>query len=228
MTIQDNINHQNVELWNELNSQFDFKLIYSRKEISWRVNIEKRPIEIYTPSKEPDIPSFTHELLHIYIHTKGMSTDRDLLNSIYGTGSFSILTTNALFGKIHNFCSHTKMFPYFVNMGFEESSFIADRVKFSKMSYFILRIMFLFNRTRPHAVADYIGHSMALLNDNETANKKHTLKSLNRLKKMNPSLFEIIEDFNKKWRNSEDLNLAYYFQEFDNELNEWLIENKLL
>ena len=194
----------------------------------WRVNSEIRPIEIYTSSKTADIPSFTHELLHVYIETKGMSTDRDLLNSMYGTDSFQILTKNALFARIHNYCSHTKMFPYFVKMGFDESLFIADRIKFSSMSYYILKLMFLFKKTKPLAVTDFIGHSMALFNDNESANEKNTKKSLNKLKKLKPSLFKIIEDFNMRWRNSDDLNLAFYFQEFDNELDEWLIENKIL
>jgi hypothetical protein len=228
LKLQDNINNQNLGLWNELNSQFDFRLIYSENEISWRVNSEKRPIEIYTSSKTANIPSFTHELLHVYIEAKGMSTDKELLNCIYGTDSFQILTNNALFATIHNYCSHTKMFPYFVKMGFDESLFIADRIKFSRISYLILRIMFLFKKTRHLAVTDFIGHSMALFNDNESANKNNTRKSLNKLKKLNPSLFKIIEDFNIRWRNSIDLNLTFYFQEFDNKLDEWLIENRIL
>jgi hypothetical protein len=228
MKLEENINNQNIELWNELKSQFDFKLIYSENEISWRVNNEKRPIEIYTSSKTPDIASFTHELLHVYIESKGMSTDRELLNSMCGTDSIQILTTDALFARIHNYCCHTKMFPYFVEMGFEENSFIADRIKFGNSSYYILRIMFLFKKTRALAVTNFIGHSVALFNDNETANRKNTLKSLKRLKKLNPSLFKIVEDFNNRWRNSNEFNLAEYFQKFDNELNDWLIENKIL
>lgn len=228
MTLQDNLNHQNIELWNELNSQFDFKIVYSENEISWKVNNEMNPIEIYTSSKTPDIPSFTHELLHVYIESKGMSSDKDLLNSMYGTDSFQILTTNALFARIHNYCCHTKMFPYFKEMGFEENSFIADRIKFSTASYYLLRIMFFLKKTLALAVTDFIGHTMALFNDNESANRKNTLKSLKKLEKLNPSLFKIVEDFNIQWRNSEDLNLAYYFQEFDNDLNDWLIQNKIL
>ena len=228
MTIQDNLNHQNIDLWNELSSQFDFRLVYSEKEISWRVNNETDPIEIYTSSKEPDLPSFTHELLHVYIESKGMSSGRDILNSMYGTDSFQILTSNGLFARIHNYCSHTKMFPYFKEMGFDESTFIADRIKFGAVSYYILRIMFSFKKTLPLAVTDFIGNTMALFNDNESANQQNTLKSLKKLQKINPSLFKIVEAFNIRWRNSEDFNLSYYFTEFDNELNEWLIENKIL
>lgn len=228
MTLHDNINHQNIKLWNELNSQFDFKLIYSEKEISWRVNSETNPIEIYTSSKTPEIPSFTHELLHIYIESKGMSTDRNLLHSIYGKKSSQILTRNALFAQIHNCCSHTKMFPYFIEMGFAERAFIADRIKLRNINYYILRIGFSFKKTLSLAVTDFISHTTALFNDNEFANRKNIIKSLKKLQKLNPSLFKIVEKFNVRWRNSEDVNLAYYFQEFDNELNEWLIENKIL
>lgn len=229
MTLQDNLNSQNIELWNELNSRFDFKLIYSEKETSWRVNTETNPIEIYTSSQTQDIPSFTHELLHVYIiESKGMSSARDVLNSMYGTESFKILTTNGLFAKIHNYCSHTKMFPYFKKMGFDESSFLADRIKFRTIDYYILRIMFSLKKTLRLAVTDFIGNVTALFSDNELANRKNTLKSLDKLQKLNPSLFKIVEGFNIQWKNSEDLNLAHHFQKFDNELNEWLIDNKIL
>lgn len=228
MTLEDNINSQNIELWNELNSKFDFKLIYSKDEISWRVNTERDPIEIYTSSKTPNIPSFTHELLHVYVESNGMSSDRDILNSIYGKDSFQILTNNALFARIHNYCSHTKMFPYFIKMGFEERDFIADRIKLSFISYYILKIMLKSKKSKETVITDFIGHTMALFNDNETANKKATTRSLNKLKKLNPTLFKIIEDFNIDWRNSENLNLSYYFEIFDNNLNDWLVENKIL
>jgi hypothetical protein len=228
MTLQDNINHQNIKLWEELSSQYNFKLVYSKKEISWRVNSEKNPIEIYTNSQIPDIPSFTHELLHVYIESKGMSSVRDLLNSIYGTESFNILTTNALFTHIHNFCCHTKMFPYFIEMGLAEDKFLAGKIKLGKFNYLILRIMFSFKRISPLAVTDFIGYSMSLFNDNETINRINTMKSLNKLKRLNPSLFEIVEDFNVRWKNSENLNLALYFKDFDFNLNEWLIKNKIL
>lgn len=228
MTLKDNLNNQNIELWNKLSSQFDFKLIYTEKETSWRVNTETDPIEIYTSSKTANIPAFTHELLHVYIESKGMSSDRDVLNSMYGTDSFQILTKNALFARIHNYCSHTKMFPYFKEMGFDEYKFLNGRIRFGTFSYYILRIMFSFKKTLGLAVTDFIGNTMALFNDNESTNRKNTLNSLRKLQKLNPSLFKIVEDFNVEWRNSEDLNLAYYFQNFDNELNEWLMENKIL
>ena len=184
MTIEDNINHQNIELWNELNSQYKFKLIQSKDEISWRVDTEKNPIEIYTSSSEPDIPSFTHEILHVYIESKGMSTDRDILNSMYGAASFLILTSNALFARIHNYCCHTKMFPYFLKMGFDESTFLEGRIQFGKLSYYSLRLMFLFKKTTSLAVTDFIGHTMALFNDHESANGLNTKKSLEKLRKL--------------------------------------------
>ena len=88
--------------------------------------------------------------------------------------------------------------------------------------------MFFFKKTLKFAVTDFIGHTMALLNDHEQANKLNTLKGLKKLQKLNPSLFKIVEDFNIQWQNSEDLNLAYYFQEFDDNLEKWLIENEIL
>jgi len=227
MTLQDNLNNQNIELWNQLNSQFDFRLIYSDKEISWRVNTESNPIEIYTSSKTPNIASFTHELLHVYIESKGMSSSKDVLHSIFGSDSFQILTTKALFAKIHNYCSHTKMFPYFIKMGFAENLFLSDRISINILDYNILKVMFSVKKTGAMAVTDFIGNTMALFNDNDLANRKYTLKSIANLQKLNFSLFKIVEDFNIQWRNSEDLNLALYFKEFDNALNKWLVENKI-
>lgn len=227
MTFNDNINDQNVGLWNELKDRYDFKLIYSPREISWRVNTETNPIEIYTSNKTPNIPAFTHELLHVYIESKGMSTSKDILHSMCGHDSFQILTSKGLFAKIHNYCSHVKMFPYFKEMGFHENSFLFDRIKLAYLDYQLLRLTFSFKITLEYAVTKFIGHSIALFNDVELANKPRTLISLEKLRRLKPGLFKIIEDFNLQWRQSDSLDLAYFFVEFDNKLNNWLIENKI-
>src|SRR5690606_12520913 len=124
-------------------------------------------------------------LLHVYIEYNGMSTDGDLINSIYGDESFEILTTNALFARIHNWCCHTKMFPYFIKMGFDDSSFISDRIKMGFGSYLLLKLQFLSTKISKMAVVDFIGHTMALLSDIEIANQVNTLKSLSKLQKLN-------------------------------------------
>ncbi|NRR93580.1 hypothetical protein HSX10_18580 [Winogradskyella undariae] len=52
-------------------------------------------------------------------------------------------------------------------------------------------------------------------------------KYLKKLQKIKPNLFKIISDFDKKWNESTDLNLATTFLNFEYELNEWLIKNKI-
>jgi hypothetical protein len=225
LNIEQNINHQNLELWNELNDHFEFRLIYSPSEYSWRVNTENNPIEIYTSSKTPNIPAFTHELLHVYLELKGMSTPKDLLNSIYGNCSFKVLTQNALIARIQNYCSHLKMYPYFERMGFHEGLFLANPIRLSKLSYFILKLRFANKNIKTWPITDFIGHSVALLNDVDSANIIHTEKSILKLRKLKPSLFKIIEDFIIYWKSAETFNLALFFSGFDKELNEWLIEN---
>lgn len=227
LNIEDYINHQNISIWNEIKDEYEFRIECIPKEISWRVTIEDGLVTFITPNKKINIPSFTHELLHVYIENLGMSTAKDLLQSIYGDHSFEVLTQNDLFAKIHNFCSHKKMYPYYKEMGFSENSFLSSRAKLRLLDVFFLKLHSKLDVTKQNAVMDFIGYGVSLYNDIGKQNIQTNEKSLHKLKRIEPSLYRIIENFNQKWEESSDLNLAKIFIEFDKNLDGWLIKQRI-
>ena len=141
MEIGQYINEKNRKIWNELSSIYQIEILYNPKESSWRIDTEDSVCKkIITPTKRLEIDSFTHELLHLYIDNLGMSTPNEILHSMYGERSFNVLTKKGLFAIIHNFCSHKKMFPYYVEMGFSEERFVSKPAKIGFISYLIIKM----------------------------------------------------------------------------------------
>lgn len=50
-------------------------------------------------------------------------------------------------------------------------------------------------------------------------------KSLNKLKKLQPKLYEIADKFDKNCEEQNDLNLLLPFNEFKSDLKYWLVKN---
>ena len=180
MDIENFINEQNQGIWNELNAIYQIKLLFDPTEPSWRIKTEGNYITIITPTKKLEIASFTHELLHLYVDNLGISTPKEILYSISGEKSFLILTQNGLFDKIHNFCSHKKMFPYFIEMGFNENSFLSKWANFGCISYWITKMQL--NQKYAIGVTNYIGFTISLQNNIGQAKKDYNLKKLRKLK----------------------------------------------
>ncbi len=226
MEIHKYINDQNRALWTELKVLYQIELVYDPNEWSWKTDSDNELVKrIITPNRRIEISSFTHELLHVYIDHLGMSTSEDMLHSIYGGLSFNVLIKNGLFAKIHNFCSHKKMFPFYQKMGFPENEFVSYPAKLSFLSYLSLRSKLKTKQTI--GITDYIGNVLALLNNMGESKETYNKKKLNKLKRLCPSLYSIIERFDALWISSENLDLTIPFKLFDADLNQWLDENKI-
>ncbi|MEQ8237931.1 MAG: hypothetical protein RIA69_01895 [Cyclobacteriaceae bacterium] len=226
MKIQDYINEQNESIWKELSQSYKIELIHEPKEWSWKINTEDPWIKkIITPTREIEISSFSHELLHLYIDHMGMTTPKEILHSIYGELSFQVLTKNGLFSILHNFCSHKKMFPFFIEMGFNEKDFISFPAKFGYLTRLTLKSKMI--QKQAVGVTDFIGNTLALMNNMGSSNEKYNSKKLKKLNAISSSLFSIIEVFDQSWANTSDYDIIPSFIIFEQELNEWLINNKI-
>jgi hypothetical protein len=224
LKIDNYINDQNRKIWNDLSSKYTIELLYNPKEFSWKINTEDSHRKIITtPTKKVEIDSFTHELLHLYIDDLGMSTPKEILYSINGQQSFDILTKKGLFSIIHNFCSHKKMFYYYIEMGFSEDKFVSSPAKFGFFTYLSLKRKIKNNLEE--GITDFIGNAIALFNNMGHKKAEYNSKKLAQLKKLSPNLFEIVEKFDQEWNDLENFNFLIPFKNFNNELEVWLEEN---
>ncbi len=224
----DYITTQNQRIWDQLKNAYSFHLFYDPLEYSWKQKIENGIVTIVTPTLEIEYHSFTHELLHAYLDFMGISSYDELLYGVTGIHSFEILVDSNLIGSIYNFCSHKKMFPYYKSMGFSEYLFVKERTNFSWKDVLAIKLLFVFKRTKPTAVNQFIGHSLALMNNIVEEDKSKCRKFLKGLKLIKPSLYKIVENFDKDWDNSQNLDLASNFLDFEQKLDEWLIKKRII
>jgi hypothetical protein len=225
--IEKYINSQNHKIWNELKNEYSFQLIYDPKEYSWMGKTENSNAIIVTPTEEIEFHSFTHELLHIYLDYLGISKLDELVYGITGEHSSEVLIENHLTSIIYNYCSHRKMFPYYNGMGFSDDLFVQDRIEFNGYNLMEIKVLFLFEKTRVKGVNQFIGQSLSLMNNVRTEDKSKCDKYLKKLSKIKPDLYKIIADFDLSWTQSNILDLATVFLDFENKLNDWLLANKI-
>ncbi len=211
------INFQNQQIWNELKQKYTFLLFHDTSEYSWGVKVEGNLVYIVTLDRNINHASFTHELLHVYLDHLGLPKCFELMHSISGIFSFSVLTANNLISHIYNFCSHKKMYTYFKEMGFSEYDFVNERISFNDED-----LGYLKERLDNKDYNDFIGHSLSLLNNVVEEDNLKVMRYLSSLKDLNHGLYSIVERFDTNWNNSVDLNLIDIFSGFEIELDDWI------
>ena len=227
-SIQNYINSQNQKIWDELKPNYIFELIYNPLEYSYASKTEGNLASIITPTSQIDIDSFTHELLHVYMDYLGLSPYPDLIYSIQGINSMGIMVLESdLIAHLYNFCSHKKMFPLYREMGFSEYRFVESRISFSGNDLNYIKNGFMSNGKQAEYIHQFIGHTLALMNNVVEEDEEKCRKYLYELKQINSELYKIIEDFDNDWNTSNDLNLLEDFLVFEKRLDEWLEKSNL-
>lgn len=226
--IEKYVNSQNEKIWNELRSQYIFQLTYNPFETSWASKTDGNFAHIITPNLDIDFDSFTHELLHVYMDYLGLSAYPDLINGIMGENSMGILVVESdLISHLYNFCSHKKMFPYFKQMGFSEYNFVESRISFNDNDLNFIKNGFNLRGKQSQFIDQLIGYSLALMNNVVEEDKSKCEIYLAELKKINPELFKIVEDFDNEWKDCKHLNLLEVFLKFEEKLENWLVKQNL-
>lgn len=222
--IQNYVNGQNRQLWENLNRKYLIKLFHDEKEYSWLVQKKDGIYQIICPNLTVNYSSFTHELLHIYIEDLGM-TDYDSFSKTYKNdplfGGFLFV---GLFGYIHNFSCHKKMFPYFEKLGFSEYDFVKERINYSLKRHYKIYIFMKLRRLRMFGIEQFLGNFFALKNNVVTEDKLKCSRFLNKLRKIEPELYDIADKFDSEWELRQDFNLITPFEEFKIDLRNWLIK----
>lgn len=222
------INYQNRQIWEEIKLHYNFILTYNPLEKSWSCTTEDLIAEIITPTKEIDYEAFTHELLHIYLDFLGLSKYPDFIYNIMGENSFGILVVeSSLISALYNFCSHKKMYPYFKQMGFSEYRFVNARIYFNDLDLNYIRNGFLSNGKQSKYIDQFIGHTLSMMNNVVEEDKVHCEKYLQKLKEVDEELYRIVEEFDREWEYSKDLDLLSIFLIFEKKLDDWLIMRNL-
>lgn len=226
--IENYINSKNRVIWEEVKSKYHFKLVLDLSEFSWASKVEGNFATIVTPHLNIDFDSFTHELLHVYFDFLGLTPYPTLIHTTNSLNSLGILVIESeLISHLYNVCSHKKMFTVYKELGFSEYNFVDARISFNDNDVNYIRNGFSSTGKQSEYIHQFIGHTLSLMNNVVEEDKTRCSKYLSILKSVNPELFEIVYNFDKSWENATDLDLLKFYSLFDQELDNWLVNNNL-
>lgn len=225
LNIKKYINHRNQKLYDELSMVYDIKLFLDPKLNSWSVD-NNEPI-IRTPKDDLNIASFTHELLHIYLDSLGLTPKVDIYYKVFNIAVLQSINRAMLFDHIYNVSSHKKMYPIFRKLGFQDKDFVKNNGHFfNRLDYFIIKICKKSNMFPKLWISQFIGHFFSLKNDIIADNREYNRKYLYKMAKLDKSLYKIIYDFDSKWTKQTNLECRGNYLELSDNLYKWLKINK--
>lgn len=119
------IDHRNQKLWDSLSGSFDITLQFHDSN-EYACYYRSKVAIMYIPVSYYSIPSFTHELLHLYLDSKNIYIGAYLKLRFKANDSLVTTFTDDLLDHISNTLDHSKMLPLFLRLGFERNDFLYD------------------------------------------------------------------------------------------------------
>ena len=190
---------------------------------SWGIENDKPNIK--TPKDDGDIPSFTHELLHLYMDHLGMTSKRFIFENIMSV-TVLLFLNRFMFDHLYNISSHKKMYPYFRGMGFKDVDFVKKTNSFfTQFDFTIIKICKRLNIFSKLYVSQFIGHTLSLMNDVVEVRRDQDRRFLYKLSRLDRELYKVIYLFDSKWSRQEDLNCQDNFYELSNGILKYLFRH---
>ena len=238
MDVDGLLDSRNIELWDNLKSDWDIKVEVGDYD-SPGVFTKNETAIIYMPKNQLNVPSFTHELLHVFLHAKGARIGNYITLYVREKLRLKNVLSENLIDHIGNCLSHIKMLPMFIQMGFDKRDFLSDyhinklndtvidelKRNFKKKSLFGNPY---FSKTY---VDLYIGKYFAAKSCPNT--DFDYSKGLHQLKMLNSELYSILDNLMNKWidfdvNEIEDPLSPYIDMQFEfvDEIENWLKSNK--
>jgi len=119
------IDNRNKQLFEELKSVHTIDVQFENRN-DYSCFSKGNHSTIYIPKFDKKPPSFTHELLHIYLRTKKVFIGAAFKICINDSDVLKNYFDDHLIEHVGNTLDHVKMFPQFIQLGFNQSEFITD------------------------------------------------------------------------------------------------------
>jgi hypothetical protein len=119
------LDNRNLELWNRLNSRYKILLALSPDK-TYSSFVKGETATIFVPLDDYCADSFTHELLHIYLHSKEVFIGAHIKLIVRSNHILSQIINEDLGDHISNCLEHEKMFPIYLQLGYDKKKLISD------------------------------------------------------------------------------------------------------
>lgn len=120
------VDNRNSTLLKELEKNYSIKVELVDNTLEYGCYSINHSSTIYVPKSNICSDSFTHELLHIYLRSKGIFIGARLKRKTQNSEILSQIYTEPLLDHIGNCLDHIKILPIYLNLGFERSKFLID------------------------------------------------------------------------------------------------------
>jgi hypothetical protein len=133
------IDSRNSDLWNFINANHSVQIEIEDSN-QYRVVTKNNQSIIYVSLENQNPASFTHELLHIFLHLKNVPIGGAIKLSIRNSPRLKDLISEELLEHINNCIEHVKMLPLFLAMGYAVGDFLAD-YSHNKLTYLEIELL---------------------------------------------------------------------------------------
>lgn len=197
------LDERSTKLWETLNSLFSIDVFYHN---IYKVYAIGNTVIMFVPSdSKPCVESFAHELLHLHVRSTKTYINGALSHSFNESSVLSSIFSEQLIQHIANTLEHIKMYPIYLEMGYDQKLFISDfdKPKLTSADIVSIRNNFrkkgLFHKVvyKASAIDFYIGKFFAAKAcPNPSFNYSAHLRELLEL---DSSLYVILNEFWQGW-----------------------------
>lgn len=229
------IDKRSEVIWKEVNNHFNISLEFHGEPNYRCYSIGKTAI-LYVTRDSYNKDYFAHEILHIYLETKGINIGSYLILRFKENSLLLDIFSIPLLEHISNILDHIKMFQLYMNMGFDRKKFILDyhEPKCTEHEINLITLFINSNLGLWKISADaFLGKFFAIKGcPNNAINYTSFLNELNQIDTV---LFKILDDFWNTWLafdiekyNIRDYNYWDLCDNFYTALNAWAINKTAL
>jgi len=185
-------------------------------------------VSIIAGNDFPNVESFSHEMLHLYLFANGFNAFGLTLYAFFERLKVNLHDPTDVINGILNAIAHCKMLPIFIDeLKMKEELFFSSSKKFVDNE----RIVSLIVRQRnlPNNPPLYFTEFIRCFFDLRYHFQDKLDNSYNlytkKLKVLDPALFHILDDNCKKWEYSSGFDNTDFFHNVYEQLNDYLMAN---
>lgn len=226
------IDFRNEKIWNQINENYlvQFQDSLSNEYGCYMIN---NSVTFFIDKTNLCKDSFTHEMLHVFMGINNLYFTSSLKLTLPQSKILSENLSSELIEHIGNCLDHIKMLPIYLELGFDRKKIIMDYDLYKCTDEEIWQLNKFYKigkKINLKAIDQYMGRLIAILCDpNEDFNYS---SDLNKLQKIDPLLFKIIErliDHTKELkvidRNIYEDNHLTVIANFYKNLTNWISKN---
>lgn len=215
------LDNTTITLLEEL--QNDFNISFVQRNIDFCEVFQKSgKATIYYNPKIANSSSIAHELLHVWLTSYNYVIGNHIYLYLESDKKLSKIFKKFLCDHISNCCDHYKMYPKFLELGYQPVDFLSDglKPKVSLKEIVNIKLKFLGLYNSKH-INFYIGSLFSIFADHA---KNDYSKEFLYLKKLDSELFSIVSDFWSKWEKFDIKNIDPIYNS-DHDLTNNFIHN---